>query len=476
VVKQARDMLIIQVVVTLLLHGIPVKGQSPDFLTLRDTSYFRTGQDNWNLVESVIRGEPASTLLLLGRGADPDASAEGGKTALMFASEAGDTTMMKILVLNGADTELAGADRTTPLQAAVLSGQFDAAYLLLRLGADPDHVDRYGGNPLIYAAALNDYRIADLLLFFGASDTLKDRDENDPLMTAVYFGNLETTDVLLQNGFLPDSRDSEGNTPLMIAAQQGNKEMVSLLLEYGAVMELVNHQNLTPLAHAVNSGMEETAKILADSGANVHHRVNRKQNLMDMALSGSSTGIVKVLKQKGASPTPRPDFSMAGIGWGNSFNGKGHLMQFRALLMDRKFGFFAETGVDFRPVTRAVQLTVNDSLIHQYRERRTGWSHGIGKHFTLYRTASGMAYGCYAALYGMLSFPRYRGIQNNPPAEYNLIPAAGLFMSSSFAGLRTGIERYHFGTLHEGAWKINITLYLTIRPSKKHYEEKEITY
>jgi ankyrin repeat protein len=476
VIKKVQGILLTRVLIAFLFQGVPAHGQLPDFLSLRDTSYFKPGLDDWNLVESVIRGEPACTLLLLGRGADPDAGAGGGKTALMFASEAGDTILVKILVLNGADTELQGTDNTTPLQAAVLNGQFDAAHVLLRLGANPDHVDKYGGTPLIYAAALNEYRIADLLLFFGASDTLKDRAENDPLMTAAYFGNLETSDVLLQNGLRPDSRDREGNTPLMIAAQQGNNEMVSLLLEYGAGLELVNHQNLTPLAHAINSGAEETVRILVDSGANVNHRVNRKQNLMDLASSGSSTGIVKILKQKGASPTPRPDFSAAGVGWGNSFNRKGYMMQFRARLLDRKFGFFTETGLDISPVTHSVQVTVNDTLIHQYRERRSGWSHGIGKNFTLYSTASGMSFGCYAALHGLLSFPRYRGIQDKPPAEYNLIPAAGLFISSSFAGMKTGIERYHFGTLHEGAWKMNITFYLNIRPSENPYEKKEITY
>ncbi|MCK4747166.1 MAG: ankyrin repeat domain-containing protein, partial [Bacteroidales bacterium] len=80
--------------------------QTHDLFTLSDTSYFKTDMDDWNLVESVLRGEYSSVLMLLKRGADPDAKAEGGMTALMYAAENGDTMMVKLLVLNGADLEL----------------------------------------------------------------------------------------------------------------------------------------------------------------------------------------------------------------------------------------------------------------------------------------------------------------------------------------------------------------------------------
>ncbi len=453
---------------------IPVQPRDP--LVVTDTTYFKQGEDDWNLVESVLRGEPGSVLLLLKRGANPDASAEGGMTALMFAAELGDTIVAKILVLNGAQTELTRVENTTPLLVAVLNQHFSIALLLLQKGANPDHRDNFKGTPLLYASAMNDYRMADLLLFFGASDTLKDGDGNDAMMTAVHFGNLETADVLLQNGLSPDSRDKQGNTPLMIAAQQGNEEMVSLLLEYGAEKESVNGQNYTPLTHAVRSGQEKAARILADSGANVHHQVTGKQNLYDMAASEPFPKIQKILKEKGARPTPRPDFSMVGLAWGNSFGSNEHMMQFRIWLQDRKFGFFIETGYDVRPVTRTIQVELNDTLIHQYREKRSAWTHGIGKYFTLYRSAAGMEYGCYAALYGMLSVPKYRGIAEKSPAEYNLIPSAGLFLSSRFAGMKTGIERYTFGTLYEGSWKMNITLYIRIRHPGSTYETKEISY
>jgi len=152
------------------------------------------------------------------------------------------------------------------------------------------------------------------------------------------------------------------------------------------------------------------------------------------------------------------------------------MMQVRVWLQDMKFGFFAETGYDIRPISRTIQVGVNDTLIHQYRENRSAWVHGAGKYFTLASDATGIEYGFYAGLYGMLSFPTYRGISESPPARYSLIPSAGLFMKGKMAGIKAGAERYTFGTLNEGRWKMNITLYLRMPFKKSTYEFKEIGY
>ncbi len=443
---------------------------------LSDTSYFMAGEDDWNLVEAVLRKKPAHILHLLKRGADPNAAAEGGMTALQYAAESGDSTSVKLLVLNGADIELSPVENTSPLQVAVLSGHFTICHFLLKKGADPDHLDAHGASALHYASAMNNYAIADLLLFYGANDSLKDRLGNDALMTAVYFGNLETADVLLQNGLGPDSRDSLRSTPLMIAAQQGNKEMIDLLLDYGANPEAVNNQNLTPLSQAVFHGRDEAVSMLLKKGASPGHQVTGKCNLYDLARQRGNKDIADTLKARGIGPSPSPDFSVIEFTWGNSFGGKEHLMQFRLAWVDSKHGYFIESGFDFRPTPRTVQVEISEDLIHQYREHRRGWTLGLGKNFLLYADQQGLSYGTFLALNGFLSFPRYRGIADGPGPNYTIMPEAGIYLRGNLAGLKASLSPYQFGTLHEPWLKWNLGLIFRIPYKQARYEEKEIFY
>jgi hypothetical protein len=252
--------------------------------------------------------------------------------------------------------------------------------------------------------------------------------------------------------------------------------MIKLLQEYHAPLEQEDSVRYTALAHAIRFDQSEAAKILIDSGANVLHQISANRNLYDLAVQYSRKEILEMMKRKGAGPVPRPDFTEFDFGWGNSFNGKEHMMQVRVSWVDRKFGFFAETGYDFRPVYRKVQIPGEAQIIYQYREFRSAWTHGAGKLFRLFRDPAGIQYGVYGGLYGMLSFGSYRGLEEHPKPHYSLVPSLGVFMQGRIAGLKAGTERYLYGTLNERPWKVNITMYLRINSQKAEQLHKEINY
>jgi len=461
VVPRSIGISLVPVFLLLVVTG-HVAAQADSLLIPSDTSYFRAGEPDWNLVEAVIREDPANVLHLLKRGADPDARASGGITALMFATENSDTLSMKILLLNGADPDLTYVEKTTPLLVAVLNHHFEAAHLLLSFGADPNLKDSYGVPPLVYAAAMNDYPMADLLIYYGADREAADSEGNTPLMTATGMGYLETADVLLQNGSQTENKDTLGFTPLMVASQHGDTALVRLLLEYGALKEAVNEDNYTPLALAVSAGQVEAARVLVDSGAQVNHQVSNGKHIADLALRSRSRELIQILEDAGAVSSSKPDFSEFQVAWGNSFNGADHMMQARMRLQDTKFRFYIETGYDVRPILRKVQIRQNDTLVYQYRESMSAWTHGIGKEFRLTGDGNQASFGLYTSLSGMLSFPRHRGVRPHPSARYLVVPAAGIFVNGRLAGIRAGAERYTFGTLKENPWKFNVTLFLRV--------------
>lgn len=458
------------------LSMIRVFGQTDSLLAIRDTSYFVSGDPDLNLIESVKRNEPGNVLLLLKEGADPNAKSEDNITALMYAIDSTSLLLMKLLLVNGSDPNLTYYDKTTPLILAVLNNQFEAAQLLLEKGADPDIIDDFKASALLYAAASNYFQIADLLIFYGADTEIADKDGNDPLMTAVTFDHIETTDVLLQNGLGPDTRDKNGNTPLMVAAQNGDTAIADILLEYGAELNTVNISNYSPLTFAILYQHPEMVKLLIDKGADVNHRVTSNRTQLDMARQINTPEIEKMLKEKGATRTVKPDFSEVALSWGNSVSGHEWMMQVRGAWIDRRYGFYAETGVDWRPILQTIQTRENDSLIYQYRESRTGWSHGIGKKFAFRPNNAAIEYGFYGSLTGLLSFASYKGLKESPPVQYNLIPAAGIYCRWRFAGIKMGFERYNFKTIYEKSWKFNCTLYLRFSYDNIRKDYKEIYY
>ena len=473
--KFSKNARIIPGLILLQFFAMALSAQISADTIATDTSYFRAGEDDRNLVESVINNSVANTALLLERGADPNAVSSIGNSALMYAVEKGNMEIIKMLVEYGADVDATGFNKETPLFIAILNNDFQSAKYLLEQGADPNVKDAFGITALIYAAATNQYQSADLLIFYDADETITDEQGNDPLIAAVTFENLETSDVLLQNGLSPDTRDNEGNTPSIVATQRGSYDILQLLLDYNADVNIANKKNYTPLAYAVTYGDTLAARMLIDQGADVHHHIDKGRNMAELARISGNQPMIEMISSKGGVPAKGADFSEFQLTFGNSFNRTDYLIQFRGGIVDTKKGYYFETGFDYRPFQRRVQNYVNDTLF-QFRERRTGWSHTAGKYFKLFEAPAGTGLSAYAALTGYLSFPDYQGTSTDPPVDYRLIPSAGIALKGHHVGFKAGVDWYRFGSILDKGLKWNVSVIFRLKYPKMQYDRKEITW
>ncbi|KAI0197576.1 hypothetical protein F4808DRAFT_463616 [Astrocystis sublimbata] len=157
------------VVQILLDHGAQTNGHQGgrDYGNALHAAFSYYGLANSDSGIRVIR-------LLLGRGADPNAKDETGKTLLhraldhyqMQDEDSGGKKSVKLIRLlldNGANSEIPDADGMTPLHHAASTGKLEEAGMLLDGGADVYAVDRGGWTPLDFALARESFAMAKLL-------------------------------------------------------------------------------------------------------------------------------------------------------------------------------------------------------------------------------------------------------------------------------------------------------------------------
>jgi ankyrin repeat protein len=174
---------------------------------------------------------PRIVAVLIGAGADPDASVEGSwhaETPLHWAASSDDAEVARALIDGGADIEAPGASIAggTPLDDAVGYGCWQVARLLVERGA---RVDR-----LWHAAALGMISRAEELL---ASTSPTQQQLTDAFWQACHGGQRRMAEYLLTRGAELNGTPSWGdNTPLDVAESVdiGREALISWLHELGA--------------------------------------------------------------------------------------------------------------------------------------------------------------------------------------------------------------------------------------------------
>ena len=135
--------------------------------------------------------------MLITRGADVNAKAEGGWTPLHYATGGNDKEIVELLIAKGANMNAKNArDQITPLHWAAWRGHKEVTELLIAKGAGVNTKNRSGGTPLHNATWKGHKEIVELLITKGADVNAKDVNDETPLNWAEEGKHKEITDLL----------------------------------------------------------------------------------------------------------------------------------------------------------------------------------------------------------------------------------------------------------------------------------------
>ena len=137
------------------------------------------------LFDAAALGDLERVQMLVGGGADKDATVSHGWTPLYAASCNGHLAVVRYLVEQGADMEKASSGSGwTPIIVASCWGRLEVVRYLLEQGANRDKADNHGYTSLHFAALNGHLETAKLLMVYGADLNARDRYGNLPIDVA----------------------------------------------------------------------------------------------------------------------------------------------------------------------------------------------------------------------------------------------------------------------------------------------------
>jgi ankyrin repeat protein len=239
------------------------------------------------------------TVLLRPRGAEREVDEIDAEflTALHHASASGRVETVRLLLDKGADEDAEADGRWRPLHYASALGHAGVVALLLDRDAltdadddeneDEDEENPFHEEPLHVACEHGHVDIVRLLLDAGSYKSAWDDDRCTPYIVAVKRGQEAVVTFLLDGGQQVDGTADDGidsgHTALCAAAWYKQESMARLLLDKGADVNAVNRAGSTPLHAAAWSGSVALTRLFLSRGADPKARAGDGRTPLDAA-------------------------------------------------------------------------------------------------------------------------------------------------------------------------------------------------
>lgn len=243
------------------------------------------------LIKAVKQQDTQAVERLIAEGADVNAAARSGETALFAAAAAGLEEIAGRLVAAGADLsvplqkpfvqeEWTLAKGATPLMAALAFGHEEIADMLLQRGAVVQVSDDNGLTPLSLAASRGFDRLAAEILEKSAGAPAIPAGIS-PLIAAAAGGGPEMVGMMLKKGQDPNATVAKDTVlgkitvfaqgdAVMAAAAAGDDKSIQILAEAGADVKRAAKNGMTALMSAAGKGSLSATELLISLGADVN--------------------------------------------------------------------------------------------------------------------------------------------------------------------------------------------------------------
>jgi ankyrin repeat protein len=242
------------------------------------------------VLDAAASGDHAAAFRLLSvKGANVNATAADGSTAIMYAAANNDPELVRALIKAGANVKLKSQLGTSAITEAAIIGSAPIIEALLKAGADPNFKTPNGETPLMAAARSGKVDAAKTLLDAGADINTKETwGEQSALMWAAAQSQADMVKFLASKGAnlndhgkinqwerkiiqepRPKDMNKGGFTPLLYAAREGCSACIQNLLAAGADPDSEDPDRETPLLLALENLHFDTAAVLVKGGADL---------------------------------------------------------------------------------------------------------------------------------------------------------------------------------------------------------------
>jgi len=248
-------------------------------------------------------GDSGTVQALLDANGDPNLVNRYGIGPMHEAALRGDAPMLRTLIDAGATVDLALPQGETPLMLASRTGSVDAVQLLIAQGANVNVVEQWQGQtPLMYAAAHDRGEVAAVLIAAGA-----DVDARTPINTLP-----ERIPKVRYFVEIPIA----GFTATMFAARHGALSSLHALVEGGADLDAKSPEGFSPIVIALDNLHFDAAMVLVEAGASpdggglfavveARNRVNYVGDIQVPTGAEQSLDLLRLMLAHGADLTSR---------------------------------------------------------------------------------------------------------------------------------------------------------------------------